>query len=131
VLARADRQGRTPDSRFERLIERVIVGASLPRPVRQHPVFDSAGTLLGRIDIAWPDIKLGIEATSKRWHGALNQVRRDIDRDESIARCDWKLLYPEWRDAIDPSTFIDVTARTYRERALARTAPLYDPRRAN
>ncbi len=61
--------------------------------------------------MAWPDLKLGIEATSKRWHGALNQVRRDLARDAAITDLDWKLLYPEWRDAIDPATFVEVARR--------------------
>ncbi len=123
VLARPDREGRTPDSRFERLIERVIVGASLPRPVRQHPVHDAAGKVLGTIDVAWPEIQLGIEATSKRWHGAVSQIRRDIARDAAITGIDWKVLYPEWRDSIDPATFVQVVAREYRVRTLARRRP--------
>jgi hypothetical protein len=123
VLARPDRAGRTPDSRFERIVQRAIVGAALPQPVRQHPVFDREGKLLGKIDVAWPDLKLGIEATSKRWHSALNQVRRDLARDAAITDLDWKLLYPEWRDAIDPATFVEITAREYRVRALARRRP--------
>jgi hypothetical protein len=131
VLGRPDRAGRTPDSRFERLIERLIVGASLPRPVRQHPVHDATGKLLGRLDVAWPDIQLGIEATSKRWHGAMGQIRHDVARDQPIIDRDWKLLYPEWRDAIDPSTFIAVTAAAFRERALARRRPASSGRRTN
>lgn len=123
VLARPDRVGRSPDSRFERIVERAIVTARLPRPVRQHPVLDASGRLLGRIDVAWPDIKLGIEATSERWHGGLRHTRRDIARDEAITAVGWKLLYPEWRDAIDPSTFIEVVERTYRDRVLARRRP--------
>ena len=123
VLARPDREGRTPDSRFERLVERVIVGAKLPRPVRQHPVHEATGKLLGTIDVAWPDLQLGIEATSKRWHGALSQTRRDIARDAAITGLDWKLLYPEWRDSIDPATFVQVVAHEYRLRALARRRP--------
>ncbi len=123
VLARPDREGRTPDSRFERLVERVIVGAKLPRPVRQHPVHEATGKLLGTIDVAWPDLQLGIEATSKRWHGALSQTRRDIARDAAITGLDWKLLYPEWRDSIDPATFVHVVAREYRVRALAAVGP--------
>jgi hypothetical protein len=95
----------------------------LPRPVRQHPVHDADGTLIGRIDIAWPDIKLGIEATSKRWHGALTQIRRDVTRDERIAALEWKLLSPEWRDAIDPSKFIEVVRHHVRERSVARRRP--------
>ena len=118
VLARPDREGRTPDSRFERIVQRAIVGAALPQPVRQHPVFDVEGKLLGRIDVAWPDLKLGIEATSKRWHGgALNEVRRDLARDAAITDLDWKLsLTPSGAAAIDPATFAEVAAREYRVR---------------
>ena len=101
------RPGRAaPDSRFERLIERVIVGGGLPRPVRQHPVHDATGRLLGRIDVAWPDITLGIEATSERWHGAAaaaSATRRAMTRSP---RHGWELLYPEWHDAIEPGPFI-------------------------
>ncbi len=123
VLARPDRLGRTPDSRFERLIERAVVGAGLPRPVRQHPVHNAAGRLLGRIDVAWPDIKLGIEATSERWHGALSQQRRDAERDDAIEGEGWQLLYPEWRDALAPTAFIAVVGETVRARQVLREMP--------
>jgi hypothetical protein len=123
VLSRPDRVGRTPDSRFERLIERAVVGAGLPRPVRQHPVHDATGRLLGRIDVAWPDIKLGIEATSERWHGASLQQRRDAKRDDAIERAGWQLLYPEWRDAVAPAGFIALVGDTVLTRQLLRETP--------
>jgi hypothetical protein len=123
VLSRPDRIGRTPDSRFERLIERVVVSAGLPRPVRQHPVHDAEGRLIGRIDIAWPDIKLGIEATSERWHGAASQQRRDAKRDDAIERAGWRLLYPEWRDAVAPAGFCAVVRETVLARQVLRQSP--------
>jgi hypothetical protein len=123
VLALSDRVGRTPDSRFERLVERVIVSAGLPRPVRQHAVHDPSGRLLGRIDVAWPDIKLGIEATSERWHGALSQQRRDAKRDDAIESEGWQLLYPEWRDALAPRAFIAVVREMFRARQVLRELP--------
>jgi len=113
VLDRPDRVGRIADSSFERLIERVITGAGLPRPVRQHPVYNASGRLLGRIDIAWPDIKLGIEATSERWHGAPSQTRRDVVRDDAMTDEGWELLYPEWRDSVAPAQFVAATAETF------------------
>jgi hypothetical protein len=123
VLARPDRIGRLPDSRFERLIERVIVGAGLPRPVRQHPVHDATGRLLGRIDVAWPDIGLGIEATSDRWHRAPRKQQHDAARDDAITRQGWELLYPEWADAIAPAAFIEVVAEKFEARQLLRQTP--------
>ena len=123
VLARPDRVGPLPDSRFERLIQRVLTSAGLPPPVRQHPVYNAEGRLLGRIDVAWPDIKLGIEATSQRWHGADSQRRRDAKRDGAIENEGWELLYPEWRDAIAPAAFIAVARETFRARELLHERP--------
>jgi hypothetical protein len=123
VLGRPDRVGRTPDSRFERLIERAIIGAGLPRPVRQHEVRDAAGRFVGRVDVAWPDLKLGIEATSARWHSTPGQTRRDAARDDAIANQGWQLLYPEWRDALAPTAFITVVRETVAAREVLRERP--------
>jgi hypothetical protein len=113
VLSRPDRAGRLPDSMFERLIQRVLRDAGLPEPVRQHPVLDDDGTLIGRLDIAWPEARLGIEATSKTWHTGMRHVRRDKVRDRRVAGRGWQLIYPSWEDWLAPGPFVADTARTY------------------
>jgi len=113
VLSRPDRSGRLPDSMFERLIQRVLRDGGLPEPVRQHPVLDDDGSLIGRLDIAWPEARLGIEATSKTWHTGLRHVRRDKVRDRRVAGRGWQLIYPSWEDWLAPAPFVADTARTY------------------
>jgi hypothetical protein len=113
VLSRPDRAGRLPDSMFERLVERVLRDGALPEPVRQHPVLDGDGRLIGRIDIAWPEARLGVEATSKTWHAGFSRVRRDKVRDRRVAGTGWQLIYPTWEDCLAPKPFIADTSRTY------------------
>jgi hypothetical protein len=113
MLSRPDRAGRLPDSTFERLIERALRHGGLPEPVRQHPVLDDDGRLIGRIDVAWPEARLGIEATSKTWHTGFRHVRRDKVRDRRVAGRGWQLIYPSWEDCLAPGPFLADTARTY------------------
>ena len=123
VLARPDRKGALPDSRFERLVERLVVAGGLPTPVRQHPVRNDQGQLIGRIDVAWPDVQLGLEATSARWHFGEHRRRRDQVRDRRMRRRGWELLYPEWQDTIEPAEFLVTALDIYAQRRLARATP--------
>ncbi len=123
VLGRPDRVGRLPDSKFERLIERLVVAGGLPQPVRQHPVYAPTDVLLGKIDIAWPDVMLGVEATSARWHEGPRRGRNDQVRDLRIRRRGWELLYPTWQDTIEPAEFTATALDIYRARLRARRMP--------
>ena len=87
--------------------------ADFPSRVRQHPVLDDTGTLIGRLDTAWPEARLGIEATSKTWHTGFRHVRRDKVRDRRVAGRGWQLIYPTWEDWLAPGPFVADTARTY------------------
>jgi hypothetical protein len=67
VLERPDRQGALPDSRFERLVDRLVRAAGLPPPERQVRVLRD-GRLVAVLDVAWPDLMLAVEADSEMWH---------------------------------------------------------------
>ncbi|MBV9292678.1 MAG: DUF559 domain-containing protein, partial [Frankiales bacterium] len=53
--------------------ELVNVGG-LPRPVVQHPVHDTWGTLVGILDMAYPEVKVGVE-----YDGAFHWLQRRAD----------------------------------------------------
>ena len=122
VLARPDRAGALPDSRFERLVERLVAAAGLPAPVRQHPVYDDQGVFIGDLDIAWPELKLGMEATSLRWHKGPRRGRRDQVRDLRMTAEGWAILYPEWQDTVEPGAFISSALKVYGRLARQRPA---------
>lgn len=117
VLARPDRKGPLPDSMFERLIERLCVTAGLPQPIRQYAVLDNAGETVGRLDAAWPELMLGIEAHSQRWHSGPRNTRNDQDRDNKLAALGWELMYATWSHAKEPGDFIGQVLMAYEHRS--------------
>ena len=93
-LAAVRRSGRTGVTRFEHWLERMsfqskpsqsgleqdvvdaIVRAGLPEPVRQLPLILPSTELI-HVDMAWPDVRLGVEPGDSWWHGGdLRRARR-------------------------------------------------------
>jgi hypothetical protein len=67
ALALAD--GRA-ESTFETLIRLLLVRAGIPPEALQFKVFDASGRELARVDMAWPRVKLALEADGREHHGA-------------------------------------------------------------
>jgi very-short-patch-repair endonuclease len=71
---------------------------SLPGPpaVCQHEVWIGEDRFF--IDFAYPDMQLGIEAHSLRWHMGRERWQRDLVRDRKLKRAGWTMLYYSWDD---------------------------------
>lgn len=95
------------ESIFETRFYRFLLRSQLPPHVRQHPVFDNAG-FVGRLDIAYPDAKVGVEAQGLRWHSSRERVKCDAERHNRLTACGWQMLY-ETYDALNqrPQQVID------------------------
>lgn len=106
VLARPDRRGPLPDSTFERLLERVVADARLPAPERQFVVGDERGTF-ARIDAAWPEQRVGLEADSELWHWGPRRGRIARKRHNRLTAAGWNMFYASWQDVDDPSDLIE------------------------
>lgn len=61
----------------------------LPRPKAQHEVYDARGGLCGRLDLAYPEAKLGVE-----YDGADHWLQRQADerRRARIREQEWEVL---------------------------------------
>lgn len=57
----------------------VLVGGGLPPPVSQYDVFDEHGRWLGRVDLAYPGKKVGIEYEGAR-HRDVGVFQHDLRR---------------------------------------------------
>ena len=66
--------------------------AGLPEPVRQY---DVAGV---RLDFAYPERGLGIEADSRIWHGGRSDVQRNSDKANLLVAHGWRVLHFTWAD---------------------------------
>jgi hypothetical protein len=82
----------TGDSGLETMLRQIICQARLPEPVFQHRVYDETG-YIGRLDAAWPDRQIGIEADSFKYHGKRKRWIRDLDRRNRLLAIGWRLIH--------------------------------------
>lgn len=84
------------DTELERLLHKLIDRAGLPRPTRQfHAPW--LKPLNGRVDFAYLDEKIVIEADSRRWHLAFDAFEVDKIRDNAAQIAGWIVLRITWR----------------------------------
>ena len=89
--------GIAPDSWFERLISELLDIRGLPEMTRQYSVRNRLGQFVGRLDIGFPAVRLGVEGHSRRYHSGPGVEARDEHRDLRLAAMDWEVVYVGWR----------------------------------
>jgi very-short-patch-repair endonuclease len=83
--------GRRPtESELEDDLLAVLRRYGLPEPVPQYPVGER------RIDFAYPDLVLGLEADSVSAHAAKEDVQRNCDKANDLLG--WSILHFTWDD---------------------------------
>jgi len=97
VLQARDRRYSPPASRLEARLCRLLERAELPAPVRQHEVRDR-GTLVAQVDLAYPDMRLAIEADGYRYHSGRIAWERDLIRRNALTSRGWMVLHVTWAD---------------------------------
>ena len=90
---------------------RLFRKGGLPAPVRQYEV---AGV---RLDFAYPEIRLGLEADSRMWHGGRLDVQRNSDKGNALVARGWRVLHFTWGDVRRRAAY--VVGAVGRELALA------------
>lgn len=89
VLPLVDAGAESPQETRTRLL---VIAAGLPRPQTQIEVFNDWGRALARIDMGWPEWKVGIEYDGAQ-HWTDTRVRtNDIDRAAELQRRGWILI---------------------------------------
>lgn len=100
LLVEARRHERPTESGLE--VELACILDDIPGLVRQFEVFDPAGAFVARVDFAVPDVRLAIEAHSRRYHFGPQAEARDLDRHQRLTQCGWTTLYVTKRDMNNP-----------------------------
>jgi hypothetical protein len=117
LLDRRQRGGRVPDSWFERLVERCVALPGLPPWARQHEVVDRDGRVVARLDLACPDLLLGVEAHSMEFHFGQRAESMDQRRENRCSALGWQITYVGWYDTEDPATVAKTIEAIARRRA--------------
>ena len=98
-----------PASVLEGLLFAALRKAGLPEPVHQHPLPSITGR--GRVDAAYPDARLILEADGRRWHTRVADFARDRQRDIDAGMLGWRVLRFVWADLVErPAWVCDVVA---------------------
>jgi hypothetical protein len=88
LLRFADPRSESP---METRLRLLLADAGIPPSATQFEVFDAAGAFLGRLDLAWPEIRLGVEYDGDH-HRYRQQFRRDLDRCNRLRAAGWTVL---------------------------------------
>lgn len=80
-----------PESRYERRLLDLLGRVGLS-PIPQYELRDGAGRIIARLDMAFPDQRLGIEVDGHEYHSTRPQRAADAQRQNRIASIDWMLL---------------------------------------
>jgi hypothetical protein len=108
----AERDG-SFDSAFEVLVKRALWRSSLPTPVHNHPVFEN-GRFIAKVDFAWPDVKLVLQAHGLAHHLKSSRYRRDQQQESELQACGWRVIKITWRELQrDGNTFVDRLQRAH------------------
>ena len=87
------------ESELETRLLDLIELAGLPRPRRQFPL-PWAEEEVGRVDFAWVDRKVIVEADGRRYHAGLEAFERDRRRDQLATAAGWRPLRFTWRQVV-------------------------------
>jgi hypothetical protein len=83
-----------------------LADSRVPLPVPQYEVVED-GTLVARLDGAYPDRRLGLEFDGQGVHGALRAIFHDRWRQNRLLALGWTLLRFTWWDVVhDPKGFV-------------------------
>lgn len=90
-----------PDSVAEAAAIRRIRTHGLPAPVTQHEIRDASGRFVARVDLAWPEHKVGREYQSVKWHRP-DRIEPDENRLQALEALGWT-VEPLFRYHLLPS----------------------------
>ena len=90
---------------LEDLVLGLIDRAGLPKPIREFKA-PWLKPIDGRVDFAYPDEKLIIEADSRRWHTLFDAFEVDRRRDNAAQLAGWMVLRFTWRMLVDEPSMV-------------------------
>jgi very-short-patch-repair endonuclease len=104
---------RWTQSEFERRLLALVVAAGLPTPVPQFEVVLPGGRR-AYLDLAWPEVRLGVEAQSYRHHAGRVAWSRDQTRTAVLVSMGWRILPVTWEDLVRSPEAVVATLRRAR-----------------
>jgi Protein of unknown function (DUF559) len=105
------------ESALETLLRLLLVQAGLPPESLQFEVLSSENRVLARLDLAWPSMKLAVEADGKEIHEAPRALYRDRRRSNDLQLLGRTVLRFTWADVTRHPAWVVTQVRKALEHA--------------
>lgn len=103
VLDARDPEAAAAATKLERALHRIVKHSSLPNPQLQHVIRAPDGRFIGRVDAAWPEHRVVVEAEGAEWHAALKHWAKDMERQNDLEAHGWSVFrFSYWQVIADP-----------------------------
>jgi hypothetical protein len=100
LVAVRDQRAELLESPLESAVLGLLRDHGLPLPIPQHRVMDG-GDPVARLDLAYPELRLGIEVDGYRWHAGHERWANDLRRENRLKLLGWTLLRFSWSDVTE------------------------------
>jgi very-short-patch-repair endonuclease len=101
VRQRVAQGDRRCESALESVIRLMLLDAGVPAFETQHEVRLPDGRL-ARLDFAWPERRVLLEADGIGWHGAPRPLHEDRARQNALTVAAWRPVRVTWADSYEP-----------------------------
>jgi hypothetical protein len=88
--------GTLPRSWFQTLASRLLAGVGI-QTTDEYPIYEGRHHLAD-LDLAIPELSIGIECQSWQWHATPEAQRRDAARKRNLRRLGWEIIDVWWSD---------------------------------
>jgi len=91
---------------FETLTRLLLRGSGLSLPVSQYTIRSVDGEWIGRVDFAWPELKLVLECDGFEHHSSRVAFNRDRRRWNALTKAGWRVVVVTWHDVVNDPTYV-------------------------
>ena len=99
LLAIRDTSAAPPESLLEARLGKALARSRLPAPISQFEIREGS-RLLARVDFAWPDGLVALEADGYEHHGGHSAWKKDLARGNRLSARGWRVLHVTWEDVM-------------------------------
>ncbi|ROP58834.1 hypothetical protein [Curtobacterium sp. ZW137] len=109
VLARAalDLVRVGAESPMETIVRLIVVEAGFPEPDLNADVFDASGRFIGRVDMAWVELRIALEYDGDHHRTDRDTFSHDRTRGNAFTVASWLTIHVTAKDAHHPSDFLE------------------------
>ncbi|MBF4587688.1 MULTISPECIES: hypothetical protein [unclassified Curtobacterium] len=105
------------ESAMETWLRLAVEDAGFPEPELNLDVHDPSGLFLGRVDLVWPALRIGLEYDGDH-HRERDAFRHDQRRDNGFVVNDWLIIHATAADAGRPAVLLERLRQAFEARTV-------------